>query len=64
MAKDFLDRILRRKFLVTIGVILGIFFTGKEAEVATLMERVADLVAAGAVVIGYEFANVADKKKK
>ena len=64
MAKDFLDRILSRKFLVTIGVILGIFFTGKEAEVATLMERVADLVAAGAVVIGYEFANVADKKKK
>ena len=63
MMKDFLDRVLSRKFLVTIGIILGIFFTGKEAEVATLMERVADLIAAGAVVIGYEFANVMEKGK-
>jgi len=62
--KDFLDRVLSRKFLVTIGIILGIFFTGKEAEVATLMERVADLIAAGAVVIGYEFANVMEKGKE
>jgi hypothetical protein len=64
MMKDFLDRVLSRKFLVTIGIILGIFFTGKEAEVATLMERVADLIAAGAVVIGYEFANVMEKGKE
>ena len=56
--KGFLDRILSRKFLVTVGVILGIFLTGKEAEVATLMERIADLVAAAAVAVGYEFANV------
>ena len=49
---------------MTIGIILGIFFTGKEAEVATLMERVADLIAAGAVVIGYEFANVMEKGKE
>jgi len=61
--KGFLDRILSRKFLVTVGVILGIFLTGKEAEVATLMERIADLVAAAAVAVGYEFANVSEAKK-